>query len=382
MHMLQQARIRFVHPHAARRALLATALGVVTAATVGTPAGAYEGTRWCNRGSADKCWVGDGQLPLWHVGSDVTNWYFISPSRQICAKAETAAFNIRTGSGCITNGGGWDTRLTYNYPLSGGYGYWAGPPITGAGAYNTSVMHVDVVQCDTKYPPYNTCVYWPTSAGSTCACSLGRRVPNALTPGLSAFSGLPGQPVSRTKKSSRHNGRRTPRKPRGHHARQAGSDDIATADTPSEEIVLRGLPDGDVQLLDFALPDISSAAAPSVDVALGGGNGVLCLAVGGASEPAGGGCSYGSIATDPATPMLLVEYLGSDVTFAEDVYRVSGLVADGATDFTIALVDGTSVPVDVSGNAFSEVVHAPPLDATWLVGDDQESAILGTPGLA
>ena len=119
------------------RLLLLVALccaGLAALLTFARVADAYFGSATCyNYYSAQTCWIGDG----YHSLSSVYTGVF-GGRDQVCAKAQTAAGNIRTGSGCSIN---YDRRLSSlagSSPLSTGYGYWAG---------NGSPINVFVMGC-------------------------------------------------------------------------------------------------------------------------------------------------------------------------------------------------------------------------------------------
>ena len=92
-------------------------------------ANAYFAYAQCNNyTSAQTCWVGDGYHGLIRVTEIVFQQRF-----NICAKAQTAAGNLRTGSGCNVNTDYRSSLLSSTDPISAGYGYWAG---TGAAEYD------------------------------------------------------------------------------------------------------------------------------------------------------------------------------------------------------------------------------------------------------
>lgn len=107
-----------------RRCVGVAAIAAVALAMAAQSALAYTHTWTCNyASSAYTCYD--------YVGQTYNPWEsvvaVIAYSRsEICAKAKTAAQNIRTGSGCNYNTTARTSNIAGGYPESVGYVYWAG----------------------------------------------------------------------------------------------------------------------------------------------------------------------------------------------------------------------------------------------------------------
>lgn len=107
-------------------------VGAVVAVMGGAAIGATPAAALYDAGS---CWTSSGQVCQL---SGYHGWYQIAyggdvSKPEMCAKAVTAAGNIRSGSGCIYPGS-WTLRcLSGASPNSSAYGYWggSGSAITG-----------------------------------------------------------------------------------------------------------------------------------------------------------------------------------------------------------------------------------------------------------
>jgi hypothetical protein len=83
----------------------------------------------CYSASASQCY---DPTPCCHGWIQVSNQTSVT-KYEVCAKAVTAAGNIRTGSGCNLNTFGRSSCLAGETPSSTAYVYWAG---TGIATYN------------------------------------------------------------------------------------------------------------------------------------------------------------------------------------------------------------------------------------------------------
>jgi len=106
-------------------------------------ADAYYGWNNCKSWSAQKCYVGNGYHGIIKVHSGV---WFMTPY-EMCAKAATAAGNIRTGSGCNYNTGSRTSLWSDPSPLSGAYGYWGGGASGGYSTYIQECSPGDGINC-------------------------------------------------------------------------------------------------------------------------------------------------------------------------------------------------------------------------------------------
>jgi hypothetical protein len=107
---------------AASTALCASLL-IVLAVSLAPSAQAYIHVWSCQAASAVQCYDNSGQQynPWAQVSASMS-----AVSNQVCAKAITAAGNIRTGSGCNFNTTARLSCFSYALPDSWAYVYWAG----------------------------------------------------------------------------------------------------------------------------------------------------------------------------------------------------------------------------------------------------------------
>lgn len=76
--------------------------------------------------SAQTCWAGTGYRGYKEVGNSTSDGGGAVTRSEVCAKAVTAAGNIRTGSGCSYNTWLRGSCLSSSSPNSAAYVYWAG----------------------------------------------------------------------------------------------------------------------------------------------------------------------------------------------------------------------------------------------------------------
>jgi hypothetical protein len=112
-----------------RRGSQALAVSALTALTVlagfTSPAVADVDLATCdNYVSAQTCWLGAGYRGYIEINSGT--WAGTSPRSEWCAKAQSAAGNIKSGSGCNLNAVNRRSCLDNVSPNSTGYAYWAG----------------------------------------------------------------------------------------------------------------------------------------------------------------------------------------------------------------------------------------------------------------
>lgn len=97
-----------------------TMLGV---ATIVAPSASADIDKWScgNYSSAQTCWAGTGYRGYKEINATIG-----TTRSEICAKSQTSAGNVRTGSGCNYNAWTRVSCLSSETPNSAAYVYWAG----------------------------------------------------------------------------------------------------------------------------------------------------------------------------------------------------------------------------------------------------------------
>jgi hypothetical protein len=113
-----------------RRALVGMIVGCGVGGLATTSAEAYLHSQVCpHYTSAQVCWSGDGYHSNTEVVLQIGAYGNPAFQNEVCAKAVTAAGNIRTGSGCAGAGFATSQRvscLVGGTPDSAAYGYYGG----------------------------------------------------------------------------------------------------------------------------------------------------------------------------------------------------------------------------------------------------------------
>jgi hypothetical protein len=106
------------------------------------------------------------------------------------------------------------------------------------------------------------------------------------------------------------------------------------------------------------MAELRSIHLPGAHLVIGVGTDRMCLSVRHADGSGSSGCAPTTSATNPATPMMAVDYLG------RGHYGISGLMVNGTKDVTV-LTAHDATDVQLVDNVFSVAVGELPSGIAW-----------------
>jgi hypothetical protein len=107
------------------------------------------------------------------------------------------------------------------------------------------------------------------------------------------------------------------------------------------------------------MTELRSIHRPGSRVVIGVGTETTCLSVSHANGSGSSGCAPTGSATNAATPIMAVDYLG------HGRYGVSGLMVDGTTGVTVVTAQSTR-EARLANNVFSISLQGQPTAITWV----------------